>query len=66
MTKLIIHPEGTTHESIAERRLQENLLLSPEQRMKRAFELMALSALFKDGPIKKPQGLGIVLKRKAL
>jgi len=64
MAKIILHTENETQESIAERRLMENLSLSPQERMKKAFQLMALAALFKKGPIKKPQGLGIVLKRK--
>jgi hypothetical protein len=64
MAKLILHNGTETPASIEERRLKENLLLTPEERIKKAFQLMALSLLFKNGPIKKPQGLGIVLKRK--
>ena len=64
MAKLILHTQGETSESIADRRRCENLALTPEQRIKKAFELMLLSSLFKNGPIKKPLGLGVVLKRK--
>jgi hypothetical protein len=64
MAKLILHNGNETPASIEERRLKENFLLSPQERFKKTFELMALAALFKKGPIKIPQGLGIVLKRK--
>lgn len=64
MAKLIIHNGNETPGSIAERRLMENTLLTPHERFKKTFELMALAALFKKGPIKTPQGLGVVLKRK--
>ncbi|MEO5645778.1 MAG: hypothetical protein ABIQ40_13770 [Bacteroidia bacterium] len=64
MAKLIIHNGNETPESIANRRLLENLLLTPHERFKKTFQLMALAALFKNGPIKTPQGLGVVLKRK--
>lgn len=64
MSKVIFHTK-TSREVIAENRLFENLKLSPVERLKKAFTLMGLSALFKKGPIKIPQGLGVVLKRKA-
>jgi hypothetical protein len=65
MAKLIIHTGTVNREEIAERRLYETALLPPLLRFKKAFELMALSSLFLDGrPIKQPQGLGVVLKRK--
>lgn len=64
MAKIILHKEGENPESIADRRMQENLLLSPVERFKKTFQLMALAAAFKQGPIKAPQGLGVVLKRK--
>jgi hypothetical protein len=39
------------------------LALSPGERMQQAFRLMQLAVLFKVGPLKKPQQLGVVLKR---
>ena len=63
MAKLIIHKHGKDPEEINERRLLENLNLTPKQRWEKMFNLMALSALFKKGPLKKPQGLGVVLTR---
>jgi hypothetical protein len=63
MGKVIIHTHPDL-EAIEERRLMENLLLSPNERMKRAFELMSLSILFsKNKILKSPQGLGIILKK---
>lgn len=64
MAKIILHKEGQDPEAIVARRMQENLLLTPVERFKKTFQLMALAAAFKQGPIKTPQGLGIVLKRK--
>lgn len=64
MAKIILHPEGESLEAIAERRLLENAMRTPEERFDKIFEMMELAALFKKGPIKEPQGLGIVLKRK--
>ncbi|MFN5460502.1 MAG: hypothetical protein ACK5AY_11390 [Bacteroidota bacterium] len=63
MAKLILHNTANL-EAIKERRLIENLALTPEQRMKKAFQLMAMSAKFKNGVLKEPQGKGIVLRRK--
>lgn len=63
MAKIILHT-NTDVEAINERRLQENFALSYDERMKKAFQLMRLSLLFKNGAIKKPQGKGIVLKFK--
>jgi hypothetical protein len=63
MAKLILHTDADL-EKINERRLFEMLALTPGDRMNRAFQLMKLSLLFKKGPIKKPQGKGIVLKFK--
>jgi hypothetical protein len=63
MGKVIIHTHPDL-EAIEERRLMENLLLSPNERMKRAFELMSLSILFsKNKILKSPQGLGTILKK---
>ncbi|MEI6489960.1 MAG: hypothetical protein WCP52_13405 [Bacteroidota bacterium] len=61
--KLILHDQPDV-EKINERRLFENLALSPQQRMQKLYNLMKLSLLLKDGPIKKPQSKGIVLKLK--
>lgn len=63
MSKLIFY-SVENRESVVENRLYANLMLSPAERLKKAFTLMALAALFKKGAIKAPQGLGIVLKRK--
>lgn len=63
MAKLILHNTANL-EAIKERRLMENLALTPEQRMKKAFQLMAIAAKFKNGVLKEPQGKGIVLRRK--
>lgn len=60
MRKVVLH---TGDESSADRRLFENASLLPAERMKKAFELMQLAALFKKGVIKLPQGLGVVLKK---
>ncbi len=61
--KIILHDQPDV-EKINERRLFENLALSPQQRMQKLYNLMKLSLLLKDGPIKKPQSKGIVLKLK--
>ncbi len=63
MAKLILHTNPDLN-AINERRLQENFALTPQERLKKAFELMRLSLLFKNGVIKKPQGKGVVLKFK--
>ena len=64
MAKLILHPPGTTREDIEHQRMLRNLERTPEERMVMAFRLMALALAFKNGPIKLPQGKGVVLKRK--
>ena len=61
MAKLILHTDANV-DSINERRLFENFALTHTERMKKAFQLMKLSLLFKNGAIKKPQAKGIVLK----
>ena len=53
----------TSNETVNENRLRENFLLSPMERFKKAFALMALAAMFKNAPLKSPQGLGVVLKK---
>jgi hypothetical protein len=63
MSKLILHQKPLTPDEIRERRLLENLALTPQERIHNMFELMQLSIMLKGGPLKKPQGLGIVLKR---
>lgn len=63
MAKLILHTNPDI-DAIKERRLRENFALTPEERLKKAFKLMRLALLFKNGPIKKPAGKGIVLKFK--
>jgi len=66
MAKLILHPIGTTLEEIARQRLLRSLERSPNERMHLAFRLMELSLAFKNGPIKLPQGKGIILKKKGV
>lgn len=63
MAKLILHTEANV-EGIRERRMQEDFALSYSERMKKAFELMKLSLLFKSTSIKQPKARGIVLKFK--
>jgi hypothetical protein len=63
MAKLIIHPPGTTREQIEEERLLRNLERSPEERMKLMFKLNAIALMLKKGPIKLPQGKGVILKK---
>ena len=63
MPKLILHTFSDL-ESINERRLHENFSLSKTERMKKAFQLMAISASLKNDFLKQPQGLGILLKKK--
>jgi hypothetical protein len=59
--KIIVHKEADL-EKIAEKRLEENFLLSHDNRIKKAFQLMKLSLMFKNESIKKPQGKGLLLK----
>jgi hypothetical protein len=64
MVKLILHKEPLTNDQIQERRLLENLKLTPQERFHNLFELMQLSLMLKGAPLKKPQGLGVVLTRE--
>ena len=64
MAKLILHPETKTLSEIDERRMQEDFALSKKERMKKAFQLMRLSILFKETEIKLPLSKGLVLKYK--
>lgn len=50
-------------EANTDERLHATSLLTPLQRFKKVFALMTLASMFKKGPIKLPQGLGVVLKR---
>lgn len=63
MPKLILYNHPLTPDEIRERRLLENLALTPQERLHNMFELMQLSIMLKGAPLKQPQGLGIVLKR---
>jgi hypothetical protein len=65
MAKLILHEKSLTREGIEERRLIESLQRTPEERIKRMFALMELAVKFKKGPLKEPQGNGIVLKQES-
>ena len=63
MGRIIIH-EQQNFGAIEERRLMENLMLTPKERMSKAFQLMSLSLMFsKNKILKSPQGLGVVLKK---
>jgi hypothetical protein len=64
MAKIIIHPPGTTREEIEKIRLLRNLERTPNERMKLMFELNLLAMKIKGGPLKKPQGKGIILYRR--
>ncbi len=66
MATLKFYPPGTTREQIDAERLDRILSMTPNERMHLAFELMALSLAFKKGPIKEPQGKGIVLRKKGI
>ncbi len=63
MAKLILHTNADVA-AIIERRMQEDFALTYQERLKKAFELMRLSLLFKKDAIKKPANKGIVLKFK--
>ena len=64
MGKIILHPPGTTREDIEEMRLMRNLEKTPNERISFMFELNALAMKIKGGPLKEPQGKGIILRRK--
>ncbi len=64
MAKFTVYDPPLAEEQIAQLRRKENLLLSPEQRMKKMFALMELSARFKKGPLKKTGKNAIVFKSK--
>jgi hypothetical protein len=63
MAKLILHTNADL-QAIGDRRLQEDFMLTPKERFEKAYLLMKIAAQFRKGPLKEPQGLGIVLKRK--
>ncbi len=52
MAKVILHTSSNL-DAINERRLKEIFALTHQQRLKKAFELMKLSLLFKNGALKK-------------
>lgn len=62
--KLILHKDKKDFMEVENRRLSENLSLPYAKRIEKLFILMEISAMFKKGPIKMPQGLGLVLKEK--
>ncbi len=62
MAELILHNRAQSQEQMHEKRILENLALTPMQRWKKMFALMQLSASLKNGPLKMPQGKGIILK----
>ncbi len=64
MGKIILHPPGTTREDIEEMRLMRNLEKTPNERIRLMFTLNIMAIMVKGGPLKLPQGKGIILKRK--
>ena len=64
MAKIIIHPPGTTREQIEELRLLRNLERTPNERMTLMFEMISFAMMVKGGPLKMPQGKGLVLRSK--
>ncbi|MBL4652202.1 MAG: hypothetical protein JKY53_04955 [Flavobacteriales bacterium] len=58
---MIIHKKARTADEILLERCRENLKLTPKQRMEKMFELSKFAIKMKGGPLKKPQGKGIVL-----
>jgi hypothetical protein len=63
MAQLIFHTGEDAHERVENERFLKNAAKTREERMKYAFQLMELSQLFKKGPIKSPEGKGIVLRK---
>ena len=61
--KIIFHKESDLT-SIEERRLRENFSLTPEQRVKKMFELMKMSQKFKSKELKNktPKGILLIVK----
>ena len=64
MAKIILHDPPLLHQEIENRRLNETLLLSHQERFRKAMMLMRLGAMFSKDGFRKPQGLGVVLKSK--
>jgi hypothetical protein len=61
--KLILHSSANL-DAIEQRRLNENLLLSPIQRIEKMFLLIETARAFSKNPLKQPQGKGLVLRVK--
>jgi hypothetical protein len=64
MAKIILHPPGTTKAELEQLRLLRNLERAPEERMKIMFKVISLAMMAKGGPLKEPQGKGVVLRSK--
>ncbi len=64
MAELILHSVPQSEDKVHEKRMLENLALTPMERFKKMFALIQLSVSLKKGPLKMPQGKGIVLKSK--
>jgi hypothetical protein len=60
MAKIILHPSGTTKAELEQLRLLRNLERTPEERMKIMFSLNAMALMLKKGPLKLPEGKGII------
>lgn len=62
MARLNLYKVAPSAEETQAKRLHESLSLSYAERWKKMFSLMQLAASLKKGPLKQPQGNGIVLK----
>ena len=63
MPKIIFHKTANLQE-IEDRRLKENLALTPLQRIQKMFLLIEMAQSFSKKPLKQPRGLGLLLKVK--
>jgi hypothetical protein len=64
MGKVILHSPDLTPEEIENIRLDRILAMTPKERMQRMFDLMELALAMKKGPLKEPQGKGVILRKK--
>jgi hypothetical protein len=64
MAKIIIHGPGFTLEEIERERLLRNLERTPEERIHLMFEMISFAMKVRKGPLKLPEGKGIVLRSK--
>lgn len=64
MPQILFHTQADARQRVESRRRTEMLALSPGARMQQSLRVMQLAVLFKNGPLKKPQQSGVVLKRR--